>query len=94
MVIQDELPFKFVEGCGFSKFMHAACPRFKIPSRWTISRDCYNIYVNERGHLKTFMKDRCQRISVTTDSWTFIQCINYMCVMPISLMMLGIYIRR
>ena len=80
MVITDELPFKFVEGSGFNKFMSAACPRFKIPSRWTISRDCHNIFVSERLKLKNFMKEHCQRNSITTNSWTSIQRINYMCV--------------
>ena len=37
MVIVDELRFKFVEGEGFKNFMSVACPRFKIPSRWTVS---------------------------------------------------------
>ena len=80
MVITDELPFKFVEGGGFNKLMYAACPRFKMPSRWTISRDCHNIFVPERLKLKKFMKEHCQRISITTDSWTSAQRINYMCV--------------
>ena len=53
MVIHDELPFKFVKGVGFKKFLSAACPRFKLPSRWTISRDYYNLFVSERGSSKT-----------------------------------------
>ena len=80
MVITDELPFKFIEGGGFKHFMATACPRFKIPSRWTISRECYNIFMSERVKLKKFMKEHYQRISITTDSWTSIQRINYMCV--------------
>lgn len=32
MVIEDELPFKFVEGRGFRKAMSIACPRFCVPS--------------------------------------------------------------
>ena len=80
MVVHDELAFKFVQGVGFKNFLSAACPRFKLPSRWTISRDCYNLFVSERGKLKNFMKSHCQRISLTTDSWTSIQRINYMAV--------------
>ena len=41
MIVIDELPFKFVEGEGFKNFISAACPRFSIPSKWTISRDCF-----------------------------------------------------
>ena len=60
MVIHNELPFKFVDRVGFKKFMAASCPRFKKPFRWTISRDCYSLFVNERGNLKNFMKSHCQ----------------------------------
>ena len=42
MVVIDELPFKFVEGEGFKSFMSACCPRFKMPSRWTVNRDINN----------------------------------------------------
>ncbi|XP_050238141.1 zinc finger BED domain-containing protein RICESLEEPER 2-like [Mercurialis annua] len=80
MVILDELPFKFVEGEGFRKFMSCACPKFKIPSRWTVTRDCFQLYLAERLQLKNFMKNNCQRISLTTDTWTSIQRINYMCI--------------
>ena len=48
MVIQDELPFKFVEGEGFKKFMTVACPRFKLPSRWTVNKDSFELYIEER----------------------------------------------
>ena len=82
MIIVDELPFKFVEGEGFKIFINVACPRFKIPSRWTVSRDCYNAYLDACLKLKTvFMNHyQSQRVSITTDSWTSIQCINYMCI--------------
>lgn len=33
MIIIDELPFRFVEGQGFRRFILVACPRFQIPSR-------------------------------------------------------------
>ncbi|XP_054781875.1 zinc finger BED domain-containing protein RICESLEEPER 2-like [Prosopis cineraria] len=38
MVITDELPFKFVDGFGFKRFMAAAQPRFKVLSRWIVAR--------------------------------------------------------
>ena len=80
MLIVDELPFKFVEGEGFKNFMVSCCPMFKIPSRWTLSRDCYSIYLDERVKLKSLLHTQSHRISITTDSWTSIQRINYMCV--------------
>lgn len=44
MIIIDELPFKFVENQGFKDFMAEAQPRFKIPSRVTVARDCMLLY--------------------------------------------------
>ena len=55
MLIIDELPFKFVEGDGFKNFMVSCCTRFKIPSRWTFSRDCYSMYLDERVKLKSVL---------------------------------------
>ncbi|KAG8661312.1 hypothetical protein MANES_02G223166v8 [Manihot esculenta] len=80
MIIIEELPFRFVEGEGFRSFMTAICPRFRIPSRWTISRDCYDLFIEERSKLKSFFKNNCQRVSLTTDTWTSLQRINYMCI--------------
>ncbi|GER39285.1 HAT family dimerisation domain containing protein [Striga asiatica] len=80
MVIVDELPFKFVEGEGFRRVMSKVCPRFKISSRWTMSRGCFQLYAGERIKLKHFMKNNCQRVSLTTDTWTSVQKINYMCI--------------
>ena len=47
MVIVDELPFKHVEGEGFWYFTSIVLPLFLIPSRMTIARDCWNLYLNE-----------------------------------------------
>ncbi|XP_019158337.1 PREDICTED: zinc finger BED domain-containing protein RICESLEEPER 2-like [Ipomoea nil] len=65
---------------GFRKFIMVACPRFKIPSRWTISRDINLIYEEERLKLKCVFRGNTQRVSITTDTWTSIQRINYMVV--------------
>ncbi|XP_050222749.1 zinc finger BED domain-containing protein RICESLEEPER 3-like [Mercurialis annua] len=80
MVIVDELPLKFVEKQGFKKLMSIACPKFRMPSRWTINRDCYSMFVLEKQKLKSFLKTNTQRVSLTSDAWTSNQRINYMCV--------------
>ncbi|XP_031103227.1 zinc finger BED domain-containing protein RICESLEEPER 2-like [Ipomoea triloba] len=80
MILIDELPFRFVEGQGFRKFILVACPRFKIPSRWTISRDIYQIFSDERVNLNKLFRTSCQRVSITTDTWTSVKRINYMCI--------------
>ncbi|KAL2906539.1 Zinc finger BED domain-containing protein RICESLEEPER 2 [Bienertia sinuspersici] len=79
MIIVDELPFKHVEKPGFKYLMQTACPNFHIPSRTTIARDCLKLYYSEKERLRE-MFQTCQRISVTTDTWTSIQRINYMCL--------------
>uniref|UniRef100_A0A803MP14 Uncharacterized protein n=1 Tax=Chenopodium quinoa TaxID=63459 RepID=A0A803MP14_CHEQI len=56
MIIVDELPFRFVEKAGFKYLMGVACPRFNIPSRTTIARDCLQLYHNEKTKLKAIHK--------------------------------------
>lgn len=80
MVIVDELPFRFVECEGFRNFMSVACPIFRIPSRWTVARDCFDIYSIEKSKFKTYLKESKQMVCLTTDSWTSLQKINYMCL--------------
>ncbi|KAL2252491.1 UNVERIFIED_CONTAM: putative AC transposase [Sesamum indicum] len=80
MLVVDELPFKLVEHPGFRHFLTVACPMFVIPSRRTITKDIFNIYVSERARLKSFIKDHAQRVCITTDTWTSIQKVNYMCL--------------
>ena len=51
-VICDEMPFKVVEGRGFRKMMNRLEPRFVVPSRVTVSRDCYQLFLDEKKKLK------------------------------------------
>lgn len=80
MVIIDELPFRFVEGEGFKDFMHTTQSLFKMPSRFTVARDCYQIFLDEKKKLITYFKMSGQRVCITTDTWISIQKINYMCI--------------
>ncbi|WCJ18450.1 hypothetical protein M5689_000800 [Euphorbia peplus] len=73
MIIVDELPFIFVEHEGFRAFCRVMQPRFIVPSRRTIGRDCYLIYTDEMSRLKDSFKKLSSRICLTTDSWTSIQ---------------------
>ena len=49
MIIIDELPFRFVENVGFRQMMSVCCPALNMPSRITIARDIYQLYVDERA---------------------------------------------
>jgi hypothetical protein len=66
MVIIDELPFNFVEGKEFRLFSRTLQPRFDIPSRFTVMRDCLKLYVEEKERLKRALKG--QRLCLTTDT--------------------------
>ncbi|KAK8934889.1 hypothetical protein KSP39_PZI014520 [Platanthera zijinensis] len=78
MVVVDELSFKFVENEGFRSFSNQLEPRFKVPSRTTISKYCINLFTSERKKLKKQL--RSERICLTTDTWTSIQKYGYMCL--------------
>jgi hypothetical protein len=80
LIIIDELPFKQVEGVGFKGFMSRVQPRLKIPSRVTIVRDCMQLYKEEKVILRSLLSLNHQMVSLTTDTWTSIQNMNYMCV--------------
>uniref|UniRef100_A0A803PIE6 BED-type domain-containing protein n=1 Tax=Cannabis sativa TaxID=3483 RepID=A0A803PIE6_CANSA len=54
-IILDELPFRHVEGEGFRQYSHYMNPKFDPPSRITIARDIYNVYLDEKKKLKSVM---------------------------------------
>jgi hypothetical protein len=80
MVIVDEFPFKFVEGEGFRDFMKTVESRFKIPSRYTVMKDCMKIFISEKEKIRAMFLTTGARVCLTTDTWTSIQNLNYMCV--------------
>ncbi|KAF7820963.1 zinc finger BED domain-containing protein RICESLEEPER 2-like [Senna tora] len=55
-VICDEQPFRVVEGHGFRKYSNRLEPRFPVPSRVTVARDCYKLFIEESKKLKVFLK--------------------------------------
>ncbi|CAN1338966.1 Zinc finger BED domain-containing protein RICESLEEPER 2 [Linum perenne] len=80
MIIIDELPFRFVEHLGFNYFMSIACPRFIMPSRRTVTRDSWDFYLDMKAKLKEVFMVCEGRICLTTDTWTSIKQMNYMCL--------------
>ena len=59
----------------FSNVMQS---KFKIQSQYTVARDIVDIYTNERERLKKIVKGR--RICFTTNTWTSIQNLCYLCL--------------
>ena len=72
--------FDLLKGRGLVILWVQPAPELKIPYRWSLSRDIFNIYVQERLKLKEFFKTDCQRVCLTSDTWTSIQRTNYMCI--------------
>ena len=55
MIIIDELPFRYVEGFGFKKYVTTLQPKLRlkdIPSSQTVARDVIGIYNSEREKLR------------------------------------------
>jgi hypothetical protein len=75
MVIVDEMPFNVVEGEGFREYSKTLEPRFELPSRFTVARDCMKIYLEEKTRLKKILNGH--RICLTTGTWTSNQNLNY-----------------
>ncbi|XP_042449204.1 zinc finger BED domain-containing protein RICESLEEPER 2-like [Zingiber officinale] len=77
-VIVDEVSFRVVEGKGFVELLHELQPRFRIPDRKKVASMVYDIFLVEKAKIQSVIGN--QRISITTDTWTSIQNINYMVV--------------
>ncbi|XP_056695039.1 zinc finger BED domain-containing protein RICESLEEPER 4-like [Spinacia oleracea] len=56
MIIVGELPFRHVEKPGFKHLMATCCPKFHIPSLFTIARDCLHLYGKEKTNLKEILR--------------------------------------
>ncbi|XP_055826363.1 zinc finger BED domain-containing protein RICESLEEPER 1-like [Solanum dulcamara] len=80
MVIVDKLPFSFVKKEDFKEFMKMVQPHFWIPSHSTVTRDCFNLFNEEKQKLRRYFIETKQRICITADIWTSIQRINYICI--------------
>ncbi|XP_070004974.1 zinc finger BED domain-containing protein DAYSLEEPER-like [Nicotiana sylvestris] len=80
MIVTGEQPFSFVENKGFMKFMRKTQPLFRLPSRRTITRDYYEVYGELKQNLRRTFREAQPKVCLTTDTWTSLQRINYMCL--------------
>ena len=78
MIICDELPFRVVEGERFKDYSRLLEPRFVIPSRIIVWRDCMKLFMENKKLLKNHLKN--EHLCLTTDTWSFVQNYNYMCL--------------
>lgn len=79
-VILDEHPFRVVDGEGFIFLCNQLEPLLTIPSRRTVARDCFQLYLDEKLRLKAYFRSDCSRVALTTDCWTSIQNLSYITV--------------
>jgi hypothetical protein len=80
MIIVDEMPFSTMDKMGFKKLFKVLEPRLRLPSRYTLMRDCIKLYMRTKETMKTKFLKTGQRVCLITDTWTSIQNMNYMCI--------------
>ncbi|KAF7801755.1 zinc finger BED domain-containing protein RICESLEEPER 2-like [Senna tora] len=61
MIILDEFPFRFVENEGFRLYSNKLQQKFVVLSRSTVARDHFDLFLMEKGKLKSMLSN---------DSWT------------------------
>jgi hypothetical protein len=76
--IESGIPFTHVESEVFKALMNELKPRFKLPCHVTIQKDCIKLYMEEKLKLKALLNG--QRVCLTTNTWTSLHNLNYMCV--------------
>jgi hypothetical protein len=80
MIIVDEMPFSTAERMGFRKLFSVLEPRLKLHSRYTMMKDCVKMFMNLKNTMKNEFLISGQRVCLTTDTWTSIQNMTYMCI--------------
>ncbi|CAN1148357.1 Putative AC9 transposase [Linum perenne] len=81
MIILEEQHFTYVNYQGFRRFMKHVCPMLIILGRKTVREDCYHLFKESKIILKDFFRTESKgRISLTTDAWTSLSNLNFMCV--------------
>ena len=92
MIIVDELSFRHVEKEGFKFFVKVLEPRFTIPCRTTIARDCMNLYYEEKKKLKkAFQK---QQVCLTLTLGHQFKILTICVLLLIGLIMIGTCIKE
>ncbi|CAM4671921.1 unnamed protein product [Leuciscus chuanchicus] len=64
----DMRPISVVDGAGFREFCQAMEPRYRIPSRGTVTNRLVEVYNSTSDKIKESIKDK--DVALTTDEWT------------------------
>lgn len=78
VVISNEHRFSVIKSPGLIEFTNILDPRFVLPSRSTVAKDCMKVFADEKEKLKILMEGR--RICLTTDCWTSNLNKKYVCL--------------
>ena len=62
MVIEDDLPFLFVDGNRFKKFIRVVELGFNLPCHYTMMKDCVKMYLKTTSDLKHMFITTNQRM--------------------------------
>ncbi|KAK4285030.1 hypothetical protein QN277_001781 [Acacia crassicarpa] len=79
-IITDGMPFHIVEREGFQELIRTFEPRFQMPSRVEVMRDCWKLYLEEARNNERYFKETKVRVSLTINTWTSNQDSNYICL--------------
>ena len=77
-IIIAEMPFRVVDQEDFRDFIRDLNPKYKLPNRHKVAAAVLELYVEEKAKIKSVIEGL--RVSITTDTWTSIQMINYMVI--------------
>lgn len=70
MIALQNLPFNFVEGIGFRRFLQVALPHYKLKGReYFTSFLCENLYDQMASKVKQLLED-FNKLSFTSDIWS------------------------
>ncbi|KAK8622201.1 hypothetical protein V6N13_097825 [Hibiscus sabdariffa] len=66
------------KGEGFKIFLYIACPRYHLPSRYTVRSDCLDLFNSMKRLMKNSFGKDTSKICLTTDTWTSLKRVSYM----------------
>jgi len=78
--IHAEIPFKKFDDPYFEEWMDSMQPTFKVVGRHTVRSDCILTHDEMKDQLKLELQTLDSRICLTSDMWTSVQKLGYMCV--------------